>query len=290
MLERSHSTERADPSNSIGLQTAVSNSMKDTDSALAEVLPVAGGIDDLGETESLQVSSDPQDRLVCFNDEESPAAESFRLLGVRLRHLRREKSLKKVLITSTIPAEGKSMVAANIACTLALRTPQKTLLLEGDLRRPSLSRMFGLGKNPGLCEYLRDESSVTRSIYSLKGKGLWLLPAGSAQGNPLELLQSARLPALMEQLTAWFEWIIIDSPPVLPLADTSVWARWADGILLVIRQGTTQKRQLQRGIEAIESKKLIGAILNSSTNSDHGDYYYRPHAASPKGDALTGNI
>ena len=77
----------------------------------------------------------------------------------------------------------------------------------------------------------------------------------------------------MEQLTAWFDWIIIDSPPVLPLADTSVWTRLADGILLVTRQGTTQKRQLQRGLEALESKKLIGALLNSSKNSSDNDYY-----------------
>jgi Mrp family chromosome partitioning ATPase len=79
----------------------------------------------------------------------------------------------------------------------------------------------------------------------------------------------------MEQLTAWFDWIIIDSPPVLPLADTSVWARLADGILLVTRQGTTDKRHLQRGLEALEPKKVIGAVVNCSTNSANSDYYYR---------------
>jgi capsular exopolysaccharide synthesis family protein len=184
-----------------------------------------------------------------------------------------------VLITSTIPQEGKSMVVANLACTLALRTQQKILLLEGDLRRPSLSQRFGLGRNPGLCEcLLQSERSLTKSIYHLDSPNLWILPAGSAPSNALELLQSSRLSALMDQLTTWFDWIIIDSPPILPLADTSVWMRMADGILLVTRQGTTEKRKLQRGLEALEHKKMIGAIVNGSENAADSDYYYGPVA------------
>jgi Mrp family chromosome partitioning ATPase len=85
---------------------------------------------------------------------------------------------------------------------------------------------------------------------------------------------------LIEQLTAWFDWIVIDSPPLLPLADTSVWARMADGILLVTRQGITRKRQLNRGLEALESNKLIGAILNCSKTTDESGYYYRLPGAS----------
>ena len=79
----------------------------------------------------------------------------------------------------------------------------------------------------------------------------------------------------MEQLTGWFDWIIIDSPPVLPLADTSVWARLADGILLVTREGTTKRRQLQRGLQALEESKVLGAVVNSSASTDHTSYYYR---------------
>jgi capsular exopolysaccharide synthesis family protein len=232
--------------------------------------------DVFGQFPSLKISLSPQSRLVCLTDGGSPAAEAFRLLGVRLRHLRRDRPLKKVLITSTIPQEGKSMVSGNLACTLAQRTQQKTLVLEGDLRRPSLSKMFGLGKNPGLCEWLRGGHSLTASIYRLEEANLWILPAGSSPSNALELLQSGRLSTLMDQLSAWFDWIVIDSPPVLPLADTSVWMRLADGILLTTRQGTTQKRQLQRGLEAIESKKLIGALVNSSKNATASDYYYGP--------------
>jgi Mrp family chromosome partitioning ATPase len=140
--------------------------------------------------------------------------------------------------------------------------------------------MFGLGRNPGLSEYLQGERGLTASIYRLEGLGVWILPSGGAPTNALELLQSGRVSALTDRLTARFDWIIIDSPPVLPLADTSVWMRLADGILLIARQGTTEKRQLQRGLEAVESTKLIGAVVNSSKHSSDGYYYYSPAARS----------
>jgi capsular exopolysaccharide synthesis family protein len=229
--------------------------------------------------ESIQMALPPQNRLVCFADDDSLASEAFRLLGVRLQHIRRDRALRKLLITSTIPQEGKSMTAANLACTLAQKTQQKVLLLEGDLRRPSLSSAFGLGKHPGLCECLQGQRALAKSVYHVDGAGLWILPAGSAHGNALELLQSGRLPAIMDQLTAWFDWVVIDSPPILPLADTSVWARLADGILMVTRQGITEKRHLQRGLESIEHKKLIGALLNCSQRFSDNDYYYRPNEA-----------
>ena len=238
------------------------------------------GSDLFGEFKSLQVSLDPQSRLLCLTDSGSPAAEAFRLLGVRLRHLRRHRSLKTVLITSTIPQEGKSLVAANLACTLALKKQERILLLEGDLRRPSLSQKFGLGKNSGLCECLQGEGGVTSSIYHLESLNLWILPAGSTPSDAQELLQSRRLYALMDELAVWFDWIIIDTPPVLPLADTSVWMRLADGILLVTRQGITEKRQLLRGLEALEPKKLIGALANGSKNAADSNYYYSPSTVS----------
>lgn len=235
--------------------------------------------------QTLNFSITRQNRLVTLAEGDTPATEAFRLLSVRLRHLRRDRKLKKLLITSTIPQEGKSVVSANVACALTLGTRQRTLLLEGDVRRPTLSKVFGLKAHPGICEYLQGERTIAASIYRLEPAGIWFLPAGVAPANPLELLESARLPALMEQLTTWFDWVIVDSPPVLPLADTSVWTRLADGILLVTRQGTTQKRHLKRGLEALESKKVIGAVLNSSQNASDNKYYsYRRPADSTTSD------
>jgi capsular exopolysaccharide synthesis family protein len=250
------------------------------DAATFGLPQIAERTDNFDQIQSMQISLPAQSRLVCVADGGSPAAEAFRYLGVRLRHLRRDRPLKKILITSTIPEEGKSVAAANLACTLAQKKQQKTLLLEGDVRRPSLSQLFGLGRGPGICECLQSGRSLTASIYHLEGPDLWILPAGAAPSHPLELLQSGGLPTLMEQLTAWFDWIVIDSPPLLPLADTSVWARMADGILLVARPGITRKRQLKRGLEALESNKLIGALLNCSRTTDDSGYYYRLPTAS----------
>ncbi len=250
--------------------------------ATEESPTAARGIDQFRQFQSLKILVPLQSRLVCVTDKDSLAAEKFRFIAVRLRQLQQSRPLKKVLITSSVPQEGKSMVAANLACTLARRARQRTLLLEGDLRRPSLTQMFGLGRIPGICEWLQGESGPAASIYHLEGPDLWILPAGATPRNPLELMQSGRLSALMDQLTDWFDWIVIDSPPVLPLADTSVWMRLADGILLVTRQGTSQKKQMQRGLEVIEKSKLVGALLNCSSNTAHSDYYYhyRPAAAA----------
>jgi capsular exopolysaccharide synthesis family protein len=164
---------------------------------------------------------------------------------------------------------------------LARRTQQKTLLIDGDLRRPTVAKLFGLGKVSGIAEWLQGECGAKESIYSLEETGLWVLPAGNVPRNPLELMQSGRLSILMEQLTGWFDWIVIDSPPVLPLADTSIWMRMADGILLVARQGGTEKKQLKQGLEEIDPSKLLGAVLNSSQNVSLSNYYYQSTGDEP---------
>jgi len=246
----------------------------------AEALSKARRAEVLENFPTLQISLALQSRLVCLTDKEDPTAEAIRLLGVRLRDLRRVRPLKKLLITSTIPQEGKSTISANLACALALSSDEKVLLVEGDLRRPTLPRMFGIGATSGIAECVRGEGRQFTGIYRLEEAGIWFLPSGETPSNPLELLQSHQLQTVMERLTSYFDWIIIDSPPVLPLADTSIWMRMADGVLLVTRQGTTQKRQLQKGLEALDKKKLLGALLNGAIASTYSGYYDRPTVSS----------
>jgi capsular exopolysaccharide synthesis family protein len=221
------------------------------------------------------VSPVPGTRLVSLTEPESLAAEKFRFLSVRLRQLQQTRGLKKVLITSTIAEEGKSMVSANLAITLARKKRQKVLLLEGDLRRPVLGARLGIGKPPGLVEWLYDGTRPAPEICRIGETGLCLLAAGTPPENPLELLQSSRLAQLLDRLAGSFDWIVIDSPPILPLADTSVWARLADGVLLVARQGITEKRELKRGLEALDKSKLLGMVMNSCSAVDHANYYQR---------------
>lgn len=263
---------------SSGLRTAVP-------AASANVLLSGEGVPSVerdkmfSQFQTREVSPSEDSQLVCLLDRESPAAEAFHLLKVRLRHMRKDGPLKKVAITSTAPQEGKSFAAANLACVLAAGTQHRTLLIEGDVRRPTLSQLFGLDDTCGLCEYIQGQQDLAASIYRLEGPGIWLLPAGKAAGDPQETIQSAQLPVLMQQVASWFDWIIIDCPPVLPLADTSTWARLADGILLVTRRETTKRRRLERGLDAIEPDKLIGAVLNSSNSTRDKDYYYYRYGA-----------
>ena len=229
---------------------------------------------------SLEVSSAAGSPLVFLTQPESLAAEKFRFLSVRLRQIRQNRPLKKVLVTSTIPAEGKSVVTANLASALA-RRKERVLLIEGDLRRPVLADRFGLGTLAGLSEWLQSGVQTPSNIYHLNGPGFWIIPAGHPPKNALELMQSGRLSALIRQITDAFDWIIVDSPPLLPLADTTVWNRLTDGTLLVAREGTTQKGPLQRGLEMIKKGDLLGVVLNGCSDIDHKYYYHRyPSPAS----------
>src|SRR5947209_20344836 len=224
---------------------------------------------------SVPVVIKPGSRLVCLTQKDSLAAEKFRFLAVRLSQLQQNRAVKKLLVTSTITEEGKSMISANLALSLARKKRQRVLLIEGDLRRPTLYKSFGLTRLPGASEWLKSGSNEVRNVYHIEEAALWFLPAGSLPENPMELMQSGRLAELVGQLAVWFDWIVIDSPPVLPLADTSVWSRLADGILLVAREGTTRKRELQRGLDTLDHSKLLGLVLNSSDSTDQSNYYQR---------------
>jgi len=227
----------------------------------------------LADFPTLNVTANPSSRLVCVTEPESLAAEKFRFLGVRLKNLQKSRPVKKLLVTSTIPEEGKSLVSANLAAVLAKRK-QRVLLIDGDLRRPVLAKQLGLGELAGLTQWLQGDRSSLSNIYYLSPLGFWLIPAGSVSENPIELMSSMALGQMMERLSELFDWIIVDSPPILPLADTTVWARVTDGILLVARVGKTEKAQLKRGLDIIKKSDIIGVVLNGSEHTSH-DYYAR---------------
>jgi capsular exopolysaccharide synthesis family protein len=242
-----------------------------TDGSTEEMQETDGGILHFA---TLEVDLTPNSLLVALADRHSAAAEAFRLLAVRLRHLRHEHPLQTVLVTSTLSQEGKSLISANLACTLGADGREPVLLIEGDLRRPSLLPLFHAQPLHGLGELMRGECAEQECIHRLQGTATWILPAGNAGGDPLALLQSAEMNNLLARMTRLFAWIIIDSPPLLPLGDASVLSRLADGILLSTRPGVTKKKHFLRGIAAMDQEKLLGAVIDSSrkTTSDY-DYY-----------------
>jgi len=222
-------------------------------------------------------------RLVCLTDQGSLAAEKFRVLGLKLRHLREHRKLKRIVITSSIPQEGKSLIASNLALNQSRSKVLNTVLVDGDLRRPELGTRFGFSRNlPGLSEVLRGERQLSEVVYKLEGTGLSFLPAGVTPENPIEVMQSGRLPQLLEQLETFFDWIIIDTPPVLPLADTPLWMKLADGVLLVTREGVCEKKQLERTVEVIDRSTMLGVVVNSC-DSNEQKYYYARYGSAANG-------
>lgn len=223
----------------------------------------------------------PDARLVCLTDQGSLAAEKFRVLGLRLRNLREKRQLKRIVVTSTIPEEGKTLSAANLALNQARSKVLRTLLIDGDLRRPALASRFGLSRSmPGLAECLSGEKQLSDVICRVQGTNLWFLPAGEPPENPLELMQSGRTADLLNTLGSCFDWIIIDSPPLFPLADAAFWARLSDGVLLVVREGVTEKKPLQKVSETLDRSLILGVIVNSCSDGNHQNYYQRYKARS----------
>ncbi len=250
-------------------------SMLATDLLQAAEKDVQDVHDRLDEFPSRRPAPLPDARLVCLSEPESLAAEKFRFLAVRLRQLQQTLGVKTLLLTSTTSEEGKSMVCCNLAFALARKKKQRVLLIDGDLRRPVQAARLGLGDQAGMVEWLQTDGGSIPNIYRLAETGVWLLPAGSPPANPIELIQSSRVAELMRQMHASFDWILIDSPPLLPLADASIWSKLADACLLVTRQGVTEKRKLMNGLEIIDKSKVVGAVLNSCSDADHEDYYRR---------------
>lgn len=247
------------------------------------VAPVAEALhgDLLSAAQTIVPLPGPSSRLVCLTDQGSLAAEKFRVLGLRLRNLRDKKPLKRVVITSTIPEEGKTLTAANLALNQSRSKVLKTVLIDGDLRRPSVGERFGLSRSlPGLVECLKGEKQLSEVLYKLQGTSLFVVPAGIPPENPLELMQAGRAAEVLTRLGNVFDWVIIDSPPVIPLADTSFWMKLSDGVLLVAREGITEKKPLKRALEIIDRSTLLGVVVNSCSGGDHKNYYQRYGTAS----------
>jgi len=229
----------------------------------------------VGSVPTLRPAPLPDARLVCLTDPGSLGAEKFRVLGLRLRNLRDKRKLKRIVVTGTAPEEGKSLIAANLALNQSRSKVLKTLLVDGDFRRPTIAKRFGVGTLlPGLSECLRGERNLSEVVYKLEGTGLCILPAGMAPENPLELMQSGRLPEYLDQLGTVFDWIIIDTPPLFPLADTTFWMKMSDGVLMVVREGVTGRKLLQRAVDTLDRATLLGIVVNSCSTGGEHEYYY----------------
>jgi capsular exopolysaccharide synthesis family protein len=176
---------------------------------------------------------------------------------------------KTILVTSAVPREGKTFVTANLGVSLAQGLDQHALLVDCDLRRPALGRMFGMSDGLGLAEYLRDNVGLENTISRTAVERLSILRSGKPPVNPAELLVSSRMSALVEELSSRYEdrLIIFDSPPFQMAAESIVLAGKGDAVIRVVRQGGAGKPQIQKLVERLGAERILGVVFNAYSSN-----------------------
>ena len=201
--------------------------------------------------------------------------EEFRTLRSRLYQIREKRLLKTVMVASALPAEGKTFVAANLSLVLARQHGRRVILVDADLRRSQLHVNLGAAPNPGLAEYLLGEADEYAVIQRGSLDNLFFIPGGKMPSNPSELIANGRLKTLLQRLSAAFDWVIIDSPPAIPVSDASRMAELCDGVLLVLLAAKTPFDMAQRAHKEFHNMPVLGVVLNRVAPRDtYTSYYY----------------
>jgi protein-tyrosine kinase len=221
-------------------------------------------------------------------EDHGPGVEEFRSLRSRLHQINDSNHLKSILVSSSLPSEGKSFVSANLAISLTRSTNTKVLLIDADLRRAALFKVIGCDPGPGLAEYLAGTVEI-KQILQRDGaiaagdaalppnlSNLTFIPAGVYRGNAAELAGNARFQELMETLSPHFDWIIVDSSPVLTVSDAVNFARICDSVLLIARGDVTPFDAAQRASAEFRNSRVLGFVLNAvkGRNANGASYGY----------------
>jgi protein-tyrosine kinase len=228
-------------------------------------------------TPRLMTQLDPH--LVAALAPTSLAAEQYRSLRTRIKRSESGRALRTVAVTSPNKGDGKSLTAANLALTMAQEFQQRVLLLDCDLRRPSVHQLFGLSETPGLGDVLMNAAELEQALVLLPEHHLTVLPAGLPLSNPAELLGSAAMRRVLDTLRNRFDRILIDVPPVAPLADLHVLAPMVDALLMIVRAGVTPKPAIERALAGLDRNKVLGLVFNESCGpsdnyNEYQDYGY----------------
>ncbi|MEJ2887843.1 polysaccharide biosynthesis tyrosine autokinase [Actinomycetospora aeridis] len=255
----------------VGAGVAVARAAMDTTVGTAAALAELAGVPDIG-----QVEHDPQagtSPLAVRERPASSASEAYRKLRSNLRFVTvdREDGAAVVMITSAVPGEGKSTTAANVALSLA-DLGNRVLLLEADLRRPVLAETFGLEPAVGLTTVLATGAPVAHAVQ--RAGRLDVVVAGPVPPNPSELLESKRLAATLDELRARYDWVIVDSAPLLPVTDGAVLSHRCDGVVLLARHGTTSSGAVRQAVATLTTAgaNLLGTVLTQVPRSGGEGY------------------
>lgn len=219
----------------------------------------------------------PESHLLELHGGHETPAEEFRTLRTRLNHLQTLQPLHSVIVTSPSPAEGKTFTAVNLALAQSHLVENVVLLGDFDLRRPIVHNLFQVERAPGLSDYLLGEVPFAAALRKIEGVNLYLMPAGTAVKNPLELLNMRQFKSLFEDLPRIFNWAIFDSPPLLFSADANLLATLADGTLLVVKIGATTFDNVTRAMQSLCENNVLGIVANGARASElysKYTYYY----------------
>ena len=198
------------------------------------------------------------------------ASAAFCRLAAQLHQTQQTRALTTILIASALPDEGKSLTAANLAVALSGAYGKRVSLIDADLRRPSLHRLFGTSSSPGLHDCLAGAVQVRPARIS---HTLTFLPAGSPQENPLEILSSSRMRALIAEQAQRCDWVIFDAPPLAACPDAGLLASLVDGVVLVVRAGHTPLPAVESAVQSLGRDRVVGVILNRSTSPSARSHY-----------------
>lgn len=249
--------------------------------ALADTAGVEGlPADELAQVPVERVKLEESSRIVFRADTDDPGADRFRFLRMRLREYWTMGKLRTLVITSPHPGDGKSTVVLNLATALAEGGKRSVVVVEGDHHRPAIGRALGLEAAPGLAECLADGLDPVAALRRIEPLQWHLLQAGKSERNRTELLQSDALAGVLGRLRRLFDWVLIDTPPVIPLADTLVMARHSDATLLVVRADRTPAEAVEEALTLLGPKQVLGMVLNGAetVNQMYPKYYgyYKP--------------
>src|SRR6202163_5042487 len=223
-----------------------------------------------------QWTVDARNSVFVGGDSDRIGAERFRTLRSRLYQIAGTQQLKKLLITSSIPAEGKTFVAANLAQSIVRQPDRRVLLIDADLRASRLHQSLGAPSGPGLTDYLRGEVDEYAIIQNGLEGNLCFIPGGQPVSNPSELLLRDKMRHLLDAMSDIFDWVILDSPPALPVHDASMLADLCDGVLFEIRAASTDVDMATQASAEFRQKNLLGVVFNHIAKGEsYGNNYYK---------------
>src|SRR5437868_2013194 len=209
--------------------------------------------------------------------------EEFRTLRTRLNHMKTLQPIHSIVVTSASPAEGKSLSAANLALAQAHLAGNTTLLADFDFRRPIVHTLFGVDRSPGITDYLLGKVPLHQVLKKIAGTNLYVMPAGEAVINPLELLNLREVKLLLDRLPSLFSWVVLDSPPLLFAADANLLSTLSHGTLLVVRIGHTTIDSVTRAMQSLCNNNVVGIVVNGARRGElYSKYTYYHSYYSPK--------